>query len=350
MMSILYAIDLYDIPEKDIGIYIENFCNSTDTLKHNQQENCLSKYNSVYKYIFDNDFKTITSNNDSICFKNLIIGQEHVFSQASFELARGIFIRKFRNRVIERANLTHLLSSKSENHKIIVLTKDSSSVLFKSEALSKDLCNLVRKISSTVSPTPELICLSNLSALPFRKQLEYSLSATIVVTEHGTLSYFILFVRTGTVAIVLAPMEDDMGIKDPHIHLHMTHCQVFYLRPFDGKDGLDINFQNQLQGNLLHSLYIASNNFGIKIFMSCIPTEYSDNLRSMTDSRSFFPVKDGNLLYYFEFFFSDDRCTSTYRWCLERNYPIEDCEMIYLKVKKMMKGIDDKLLYEYDLA
>ena len=72
-MSIFFAMDMYDVPENDMNIYTDNFCNSNAAIKYNQTERCLSIYRNLYRYIFDNDLNILTPN-DSICYKNLILG------------------------------------------------------------------------------------------------------------------------------------------------------------------------------------------------------------------------------------------------------------------------------------
>lgn len=350
-MSIFFGMDLYDVPENDFDVYTDNFCNSSTTLKHNKTERCLSMYKNLYQYIFDTEKKILTSN-DKICFKNLIVGHENVFSQENFELARAGFIRRFRDRIVKRAGLTpKLRKTRSEKQTIVVLTKDNDSLLYKSSYLALRLCNMVTVYTAAILPPPEVICISNISTMSFQSQLELSLNATLVISEHGTLSYFNIFVRTGTVAIVIAPLQDDFGIKDPHIFLHLTHVQIFYLRPSNEYSDLeDTIFEKDFYSTLLHGLYISADNFNIN--MTELDNIYakqpivSGRLQRMIDSVTPLTIDVGSNKSIYEVVWSQDRCKSTYKWCLntyDRDGDI--CENIYDQVKEKMKAIDEKKLY-----
>ena len=50
----------------------------------------------------------------------------------------------------------------------------------------------------------------------------------------------------------------------------------------------------------------------------------------------------------FDLVWSDDRCTSTYRWCMSKYNDIDVCESMYMIVKKTMKFDDSKLYYDCD--
>lgn len=344
MMSVFFAIDLWDIPEDDMfGFYTDGFCNSERAFQYNKVEACHSMFNSMFGLIFDNDIQ-ILHENDTLCFKNLIMGYEYVFSLTSLELARAGFARRFRDRIVARAG--YLLQSKSTNHRIIVLTKSSDSITFKSNYLKNNLCSLVQRYSDEILPSPEVICISDISTLSFREQLQLSMSATIVISEHGATAYFILFVRTGTVAIILSPMEDDIGIKDAQIFLHLTHVQVFYLRP---RMNMEMVFENDLYATFQHALYVASDNFGIRINTKLLKDSQpvmSKHLRSIVDSITSFSVTTANTTKVFDFFWSQDRCTSSYRWCMHEFHNISMCEDVYKRVKESMKFEDSKLLHD----
>ena len=252
---------MYDIPENEMKLYTDNYCNSEYFVKEKLTEKCLFMFNNLYPLIFDTE-KQVLTNKDQICFQNLIIGYDNVFAQNSFELARAGFVRRFRDRVLSRAGLSHLLLSKSISHKIIVLTKSDNSTQFVSDYLKHNLCSLVKTFSGNVYPRPEVLCISNIGTLSFHEQFQLSLSATVVICEHGTTAYFNFFARTGTTAIVLAPLEDPAGVKDPQILLHLTHVQVFYLRLYSNVK-IDPIFESDLHAMFQHALYIASDNFNI---------------------------------------------------------------------------------------
>jgi len=350
-MSIFFAMDMYDVPENDMNIYTDNFCNSNAVIKYNQTERCLLMYRNIYRYIFDNDLNTLTPN-DNICFKNLIVGQDTVFGQQNFELARAGFIRRFRDRVLLRAGLTSMLTHKSIKQVIVVLTKDTNeSILYKSKYLEQRLCNMVQEQIAAISPQPEVICISNIASMSFQSQLELALKATLVITEHGTTSYFVLFLRTGAVAIVLSPLQDEDGMKDGQILLHLTHLRVFYLRPTDEYGELeDTIFESDLRMTLFHSLHTTADNFNIDMTIlenfNTDVTALSGRLNRIIDSKTQITFEVNSMKSIFDIIWSHDRCTSTYKWCLNTyDRDIDLCENIYNYVKHLMKPLDEKGLY-----
>jgi len=354
MMSIVVAMDLFNLDEDSIGTYIHNFCNHPLTVKSNDEKRCQLMYENLFGYVFDTKKLTLLNSTEKICFKNLFIGHEIVFGQNNFQLGRAGYFRRFRDRVVARAGLTNVLNSKPRNHKIIVLTKEKRSTYGNDKYLKLYLCDMVQSFAETVSPQPEVVCLSNVSVVPFQEQLKLSLSATIVISEHGTLAYFSLFTRTGAVAIVISPMDDEYGIKDSHIFLHMTHCQFFYLRSFGEGSERDPTFEVDLFATLMHSLYITSDNFelSMSLLVADTYTSISSRLNMLIDTASYFPVADSSgRTETFEILYnSHDRCTSTYNWCLS-NFGSDKkiCEDIYIKVKKLMKHHDDKHFFDcYD--
>ena len=238
MLPQFFAIDLWDIPTDDFQLIASKFCDLSDAtsagtfdksspLNPNttRKQTCINKYNTLYKYIFDAPIQILEETKD-LCFKNLIAGHAHTFSLNSLELARAGFLKRFRNTIVERSGLSYLLLRKSSSHKILVLTKDRGWDAA-DKFLQANLCNTVKQHVASISPIVEVSCFANVSDISFQDQLKMSLESTIIITEHGTLSYASIFVRDGVVAIVLA--NDNDKFKEPQILLHMSHAQVYYL-------------------------------------------------------------------------------------------------------------------------
>jgi hypothetical protein len=99
-------------------------------------------------------------------------------------------------------------------------------------------------------------CFANVSDILFQNQLQMTLESTLLISEHGTLSYASLFVRDGLVSIVLATEANDT-FKEPQILLHMTHCQVYYLNTE--------KIETDLYPLMLLGLNQVSQNLGIKM-------------------------------------------------------------------------------------
>lgn len=365
IMSIFYAMDMYDIPETDMMLYVDGYCDSDYFVKENLTEKCQFMFTNLYGLIFDTE-KEVLTEKDKICFHNLVVGYDNVFAQNSFELARAGFTRRLRDRVITKVGLSHLLQSKSSSHKIIVLTKSENSIQYTSSYLKQNLCSLVKAFSEEVFPIPEVICISNLSTMSFHDQFQLSLSATLVICEHGTTAYFNFFVRTGTVAIVLAPIEDPAGVKDPQILLHLTHVQIFYLR-FFSEIGVDPVFEKDLHAMFQHTVYIASDNFNIDttIVQTSQPSlskrlkmiidgkhdlavSFDENGLRILDPRQGLSHNDTSKFDMFDLVWSHDRCTSTFKWCMSTYNDIPICEVMYLAMKKTMRYEDSKLYYDCD--
>ena len=239
MLPQLFAFDMWDIPvtSDDVTLVISNFCELKEMTASGlvdiksplnpsitRKRACMKKYKEMLGYIFD--FPLQTNDDVDMCFKYLIAGQSHTFSLNSLTLGRGGFLRKFRNLIVDRSGLSHLLNTKtSHHHRVLVLTKDrgwTSADKF----LKNNLCSLVKQFAEILSPAVEVNCFANVSDISFQDQLKLSLTSTLLITEHGTLSYSTLFLRDGLVSIVLAANET---FKEPQILLHLTHSQVYYL-------------------------------------------------------------------------------------------------------------------------
>ena len=346
MMPVFFAMDMFDILETDMSLYVENFCNASSIYPFtvSEKDRCIKIYRSLFHHIFDTDKLSMLGPTDQVCFKNLIVGHTSAFSLRTLELARSGFIRRFRNRVVERAGLTHLLNLKSKIHKIIVLVKDDGgySQLAPSSYLRSRLCNIVKNMATHIYPTPEVICISNIASISFQTQLELSLTATVVISEHGTLSYFTIFTRTGTAGIVISPLEEGGGVKESNILLHTTHYQVFYLRSFGNSKDEDLIFEKDFYMTFLHSLYITSDHFKMDmVVLKEYSATMSNRLEQLCDHTSAIDFNDGHNNHEFHFFHSQDRCTTTYRWCWNQFNDTDVCELVYNITKSAMKFYDD---------
>ena len=266
MLPQLFALNMWNIPVNDVTFVVSKYCelkgitskglvDIESPLNPNMTRNeaCINKYNTIYKYIFDAPMQT--NDIEDICYQKLIAGQSHTFSLNSLTLGRSGLLRQLRDLVVDRSGLSHLLIKKNDNHKILVLTKDRGWTN-PDKFLQVNLCNTVKRFSVTLVPSVEVHCFANVSDLTFQNQLKMTLESTLIITEHGTLSYASLFVRDGLVSIVLAAEANDT-FKEPQILLHMTHCQVYYLNTE--------KIETDLYPMILLGLNQVSKNLGIQM-------------------------------------------------------------------------------------
>ena len=173
-----------------------------------------------------------SDNGKIVCFRNAIIGQASAFSLASLDLQRSTLVRRARDNMVNRLNLTDI--PRPNSHRILVLLKTAG---FTGVSNVSDLCSSVKLALSSiqrerggggggvVGDIVEMTC-SVPSEQSVHDQVSASRRASVVVAEHGTVSYGALYTHDGAVLISIGSREI---LKEPQILLYTAIFQTFYM-------------------------------------------------------------------------------------------------------------------------
>lgn len=161
----------------------------------------------------------------SLCFKTLVAGHGSAFGLKSVELGRAVFLREFRDFVLKRMEAAGHVSPPQEN--LILVGQRTSGAA--GGRIINDLCSRVKdalsKLDSYYTSKFSVECF-----VPAEVSLEQEVAtvrrAKVLVSVHGTISYFALFCRDGTQQISIA---DPKEYKENQILLYLTHTHLRYL-------------------------------------------------------------------------------------------------------------------------
>ena len=143
----------------------------------------------------------------------LIVGQSSAFSLRSLDLQRA---RAARLAIASMAVHLEIQVARPLAHRVLVFVKSGRN------AALPELCGLVQ---NTTDPLISIRCIEP-SLLPLREQFRAAQEATVIVSEHGTLSYGALFAQEGAVLICIGR---EALLKEPQVMLFMVHVRTFYL-------------------------------------------------------------------------------------------------------------------------
>ena len=87
--------------------------------------------------------------------------------------------------------------------------------------------------------------------MTLEEEVEASLRSSVIVAEHGTVSYTALYGHDGLVLLSVGRREQ---VKDAQINLYATHYETYYF-PVEEKETL-------FEGMLRFTLSKAASNFG----------------------------------------------------------------------------------------
>ncbi len=178
------------------------------------------------------------------------MGQSSAFSLESLDLHRSVLIRKARDNIINHLNLAHIPRPRVQ--RILVPMK---SLGFQGYPNISNLCELVYESAARISQLRyfdiEVVC-----SLPVNQtvseQVNDSRRATVIVAEHGTVSYASLYTHDGAVLVSIGSRDI---LKEPQVLLFTAIFQTFYMVYEEISD---------LDRYVIMALDIAARNFGIE--------------------------------------------------------------------------------------
>lgn len=207
------------------------------------RQGCLTRLNGMYHHFFDNPPLYLDDYADkNICYKKLMVGQGSTFGLKSIDLSRALFLRDFRDFVLDR--ISHTMPPQEDLILVGLRTVGSAG-----GKIIHELCDVAKKAVKALPPHLHhyrLECFTP-SDLTFEREIMEVQRAKIVISVHGTISYLSLFTRDGTQQISVANPNE---LKENQILLYATHFHTHYLT----WDKLD---QGLLPGLLHHTVLLS---------------------------------------------------------------------------------------------
>ena len=207
------------------------------------RQGCLTRLNSMWHHFFDNAPLYLDDFQDkNVCYKKLMVGHGSTFGLKSIDLSRALFLREFRDFVIDR--IPHSMPPQEDLILVGLRTVGSAG-----GKIINELCDVSKK---ALKALPEfhgryrLECFTP-SDLSFEREIMEVNRAKVIISVHGTISYMSLFSRDGTQQISVANPSE---LKENQILLYATHFHTHYLT----WDKLD---KGLLPGLLHHALTLS---------------------------------------------------------------------------------------------
>ena len=175
---------------------------------------------------------------DTVCMDRMIAGHSSALSLRALNLARAPALRLARDAMVDAAGL----ATKDYASSVLVLQKG---VGFNGGALWPTACRDVSRAVGRVNATVPVRC-SDPAAQDAQAQIRDVQASTVVVAEHGTLSYGALFGRDGT---ILISVGSSSVLKEVQVNLFATHYETYYF-PIE-------DVRNQLEGIMRFALSMS---------------------------------------------------------------------------------------------
>ena len=239
IFSVIGAMNIFNIPQQDVVLLYDG-CQS-----HHDKVNLLDKNNPhghpydfekptvqicqdnmkyYSKLVFNQeaiDLETIFNSKRNICFKKFIIGQGYVLSSGFVDKQRPVVLRQGRDMILNNLGYKNLLKPKKLS--IIVLPKKRGFYSSAWLTMCDDIKHLVDQ-DKTLSTIP-LRCIPHDGTLSIKEEILLIQQATLIIAEHGTISFIALYANDGT---VLLSVGNNKKLKDGQSLLYTSHLQVYY--------------------------------------------------------------------------------------------------------------------------
>ena len=186
--------------------------------------------------------------NRTICLKKLIVGANHVLGLVPMEpdKYRAFALRKCRDAVMR--NIPQDTREPPRLMRVLVIPKRSFG--HTSVDMWTDFCDDINSIVEGIADVA-IECLPE--GLSPQDEIIAVRSATVIISEHGTVAYLALFAHDGAVLLDVSTKEN---LKDIHILPFTTHVRVFYTT-------LDV--PSEFPGMVRYCLHVASENFNLQM-------------------------------------------------------------------------------------
>ena len=224
-------------------------------------ETCNENYNNYGKLVLGHDPINIFESwfGSNFCMKTLIVGQSQPLSLHYLDYQRTTSIQQGRDNILKNLGLEATSTKPVTSLTILVLmTGRGINRGRKGKGWYKmdwpTLCDDVRELIGNLSTLPTVKCIDP-SSQSILAQVIDAQEASIIVAEHGTLSYSALYARDGTILITIG---SELHLKEPHVLSFITYLHVFYM-VYERKNDLEglvhHAFQLLVKNNLFNLAY-----------------------------------------------------------------------------------------------
>lgn len=183
----------------------------------------------------------------TVCMKRLVASHSSVFSLRSLDVQRGTSLRHARDFIVEKLGLTAM--NRPAFHDVMVLVKKPG---FLGPPTSPTLCEDTKRLLQDIDHRIPVRCFDPVSQT-INEQVNESLKSSLIVAEHGTISYAALYGHTGVVLLSMATRD---VVKEVQVNLYATHYDTYYFAVED--------MESQYEGMLRFGLAKAAANFGFE--------------------------------------------------------------------------------------
>ena len=253
MFPILTAMDLFNIKKEDARIlsfgcdYIKGMA-TYFTPPRTAAQACIDNYLTIGKLLLGTEPKMIKLfDHPPMCFKQLVVGQGHVFSVPKYrpDSHQGIYFRRGRDAVAE--NIPDL-GPPPTKMKVVVIPKHEAGHT-QSGLFGPSFCDSVSYIINTISSDVEVECLG--FSVGIEEEIRIVRTATLVVSEDGTVAYSGLFAHDGTVQIIVTSRDN---VKECYTLTYATHIRVLFAV---------LEQPDDIPGTFRYGIYLAATNFNL---------------------------------------------------------------------------------------
>jgi hypothetical protein len=157
---------------------------------------------------------------DNKCFKELVVGHSSAFSLQAIDLERAITLRSARDAIARNSGTAW--GSRPTQNRIFVLLKRTG---YQGPPDIATLCEDVERVTKEIDASVEIYCVDPLT-ISVVEQIAEARKSTVVIAEHGTTSYSILFAHDGAVLLSIGSTE---SLKESQVMLFATHFETIYL-------------------------------------------------------------------------------------------------------------------------
>jgi hypothetical protein len=164
----------------------------------------------------------------SVCMDKLIVGQSRAYGLASLDLQRSVTLRTAQKAIAKNVGIDLQKEARLQTHSILVLLK----VPAWTKPMWLSLCDDVKAATLNVSSNTPVTCIDPVP-MAVEAQVHAARKASVIIAEHGTVSYGALYSREGASLICIG---SDKELKDPQVFLFGAHLNTYYMVAEEKKD------------------------------------------------------------------------------------------------------------------
>ena len=227
---------------------------------------CMDNYNTYGQLLLGTAPRMLETwaEEGPFCLQRLVLGQGNVFNVPTNrpEPHFGIYLRKGRDAIVK-----HLQRDipRPTRLAVMVLPKHEPGHT-SSGLLGSGLCESVRTVVEGLVRGVEVGCVC--FNVGVEEEMNLVRTATLIISEDGTVAYAGLFAHDGAVQIVLSAKEH---VKESHTLPYASHVKVLFATLDD---------PDELLGTIRYGLHLAATNFDVRLEEHLLVPSHTDRTES----------------------------------------------------------------------